>query len=98
MAKEEKEGFKYDDIVKARIPNEDMPGWIQTLRDGNFTDQEIDMILSNLNADYRKAKNPNFIEEELGKLIKYFRKEHKRILSPKEIEYLRKSIESRLED
>ena len=98
MVKEKKEGFKYQDIAKVRIPNEDMPGWIQSLREGGFTDQEIDMILSNLNVDYRKAKNPNFVEEELGKLMKYFREKYKKILNPKEIEHLKKGIESRLED
>ena len=93
-----KESFKFKDIGRVRIPNEDMPNWIQTLREGGFTDEEIDIILSNLNVEYRKTKNPNFVEEELNRLKEYLRKEHKRILSPEEIEYLRKSIENRLED
>lgn len=96
--KEEKEDFKYEDIVKTRIPNEEIGPWMQTLRDGGFTDKEIDMILSGLNVDYRKAKNPHFVEEELSKLKRYFLKEHHRILTTVEIEYLKKGIQSRLED
>ena len=96
--KEKKEDFKYEDIVKTRIPNEEIGPWMQTLRDGGFTDREIDMILSNLNAEYRKAKNPHFVEEELGRLKRHFFKEHHRILTAEEIEYLRKGIQSRSED
>ena len=55
--KENEEKLKHgDEIVRARIANEDMPEWIQTLRKGDFTEQEIDMILSNLNAYEAKPR------------------------------------------
>jgi len=92
-----KEGLKYEDIVKTRVPNEEVGSWMQTLREGGFTDQEIDVFLSQMNADYRKAKNPHFIEQELSKIKKHFLKDHHRILTLQEIEHLKKSIESRLE-
>jgi len=96
----EKEKFKLkkgEEIVKARIPDKDMPGWIKTLREGGFSDEEIDLILSRLNKTYKEKSNPNWVEDELTELKRYFRKQYNRILTPQEIEYLKRGIKSREE-
>lgn len=87
-----------EEIIKTGIPNEDMPGWIQSLREGGFTDEEMDIFLSNLNAEYRKIKNPNFIDEKLDELIEYIKKRYKKTLNSEQIKYLRKGIESQLKE
>lgn len=43
-------------ILKIRIPDEAVQDWIKTLIEENFSQQEIDSILSNLNEEYRKTK------------------------------------------
>ena len=85
-------------IVKARIPDEDLPGWIGTLKDGGFTQEEIDMIISGLNKKYFEERKPEIIERELVKIMKEYREEKGAILTPEEIDYLKASIESRFKD
>lgn len=92
-----KEG-KFEKIEKVRIPDEDMPEWIKTLREGGFSDEEMDLILENLNPTYRKMKDPDFVEKELERLRKDLFEKIGRPLTREEIEHLRKSIESRLEE
>ena len=89
---------KFGKIEKVRIPDEDMPSWIETLRKGGFNDEEMDLILENLNPTYRKMKNPDFVEKELERLKVHLFKGLGRSLTKEEIDYLRKGIESRLED
>ena len=47
---------------KITIPDDDMPGWMQTLREGGFSDAEIDSILSHLNSTYGGMKRREFID------------------------------------
>ncbi|MBU2564252.1 hypothetical protein KKA23_01595 [Patescibacteria group bacterium] len=81
-----------------RIPDEDVDNWIKSLQDGGFSDKEIDLIVENLNVDYKKRKNPDFVEEELEKLKKYLFDKIGRSLTQEEIDYLTKGIRNRLED
>ena len=89
---------KFGKIEKVRIPDEDMPGWIETLRKGGFSDEEMDLILENLNPTYKKMKNPDFVEKELESLKDCLFKRLGRSLTKEEIDHLKKGIESRLED
>jgi hypothetical protein len=83
-------------IVGARIPDEDMPGWMETLRQGNFSEEEIDAILGHLNATYFDAKGASMVEKELASTIKYIEGKTKKPLDPEQKEYLKKGIEQRL--
>ena len=87
-----------EEIIKMRVPNENVSEWMETLRKGGFTDEEINMIMSSLNKEYMKASNPHFVENELEKLKNYFSKEYGRILTVEEIKYLENGIKSRLEE
>ncbi|MDP2934270.1 MAG: hypothetical protein Q8N59_00645 [bacterium] len=89
---------KGEEIVKARILDEDLPGWIGTLKDGGFTQEEIDMIVSRLNKTYLEERKPEMVERELKKLKKQFFEEYGKILTPEEIDYLKAGIESRFKD
>lgn len=93
-----KEGKKFEKIEKVRIPDEDVPGWIETLQKGGFNNDEIDLIVGNLNVEYKKARNPNYVEEELERVKEDLFKKMGRSLTQEEIEHLRKGIESRLEE
>lgn len=97
----EKEKFgikKNEQIVRARIPDDDLPGWIGTLKDGGFTQEEIDLVISGLNKKYLEERKPEMVERELVKVMREFRKEHRRILTPEEIDYLKAGIESRFKE
>jgi hypothetical protein len=41
---------------RARIPNDDVPGWLKALREGGLSDAEIDRVLGGLNEEYERAK------------------------------------------
>jgi hypothetical protein len=87
-----------EEIIKAQIPDEDMPGWMETLNKGGYTSKQLDSILSQMNDTYRKTKNINFVENELKRLQQYFREKYKRNLTSGEIEYLKQGIESRIKE
>lgn len=77
------------------VPDHDVPGWIQILREGGFTDQEIDSMLSNLNVTYREIKEGELVNKELGKMDEEIRNRRGTGLTEDEKELLRKGIESR---
>jgi len=89
---------KFGKIEKMGIPDDDIAGWMESLREGGFSNEEIDSILEKTNLNYSKARHPNFIEDELEKIKTEFLKDHGKELTPEEIEYFRKGIKSRLED
>ena len=81
---------------KAQTPNDDMPGWIQTLREGGLTDEEIDKNLIHLNKEYAKQKGADVVEQELKKVEKEFVAKSGRYLNEDEKEYFKKGIRERL--
>ena len=81
---------------RAQIPNDDMPGWIQVLREGGFTDGEIDRMLIHLNKEYAKQKGADVVEQELKKVEDEFTAKSGRYLNEDEKEYFRKGIRERL--
>ncbi len=82
-------------IEKLTIPDEDVPGWMQTLREGGFTDTEIDSILSNLNSTYSHEKRKGYIEAELLKMGNEIYERRGTPLSEQEKKDLKEGIESR---
>ncbi len=87
-------------IERMRIPDDDMAGWIQSLREGGFSDQEMDDILSHLNKTYAKAKGMDAIAA--AKMVKEYEEYLKTIfnitLTEKEREILQKVNEKKLEE
>ena len=51
------------EIYKGKIPDDDMIGWIQSLREGGLTDKEIDEMLSKLNKTYAEKKGLNPVDK-----------------------------------
>lgn len=84
---------KNEKIIKITLPDDDMVGWIKVLREGNFSQEEIDLILSHLNETYKIENNP--VEKELKRIKKDLREKHGRVLTSEQEEYMRKSIEGR---
>ena len=84
-------------IERTGIPDEDVPSWIKTLRDGGFSDEEIDVMLSRLNVEYAKGAGINVVEKELERIEKDLLKTHGRKLTEEQRKYMRKSISNRLE-
>ena len=81
---------------KAQIPDNDMPGWIQTLREGGLTDEEIDKMLIHLNKESAKQKGADVVEQELKKVEEEFVAKSGRYLNKDEKEYFKKGIRERL--
>ncbi len=82
-------------IEKISIPNDDVPGWMQTLREGGFTDEEIDTMLVHLNPTYAGEKQKVAIEQELTKMNNEITLRRGYPLSDEEKANLKKGIESR---
>lgn len=91
--------FGQPEKPKASIPDDDAVGWINTLREGGFTQSEIDSVMSHLNKTYRDQKYPKEerIEAELKKTEEYLFKKYGQKMDNEKREYLRRSISEREE-
>jgi len=86
---------KNEQIIGMSVPDDDVPGWIQTLHEGGFSTKEIDSILGHLNKEYFNHTLEGKIDQVLKQEIEYLKIQYNRILSPEQIEYLRRGIEMR---
>lgn len=84
-------------IERTKIPDRYVPSWMQTLREGGFSDEEIDVMLSRLNVEYAKGRGIDVVEKELERIENDLLKTHERTLTKEQREYLRKSIADRPE-
>jgi hypothetical protein len=83
-----KDGFG-GKIEKVRIPDSDMTGWSEILRAENFSEKEVDAILSHLNLTYRDMAHPNWIEKELEWVEGHLKKDHGKNLTEDQKERFR---------
>ena len=76
------------------IPDDDMLGWMRMLREGGFSDAEIDRILSGLNAEYFRVK----MTEDMRKGFEHTLAKKERVkgrrLKPEEVKVLLESYRS----
>jgi hypothetical protein len=86
---------KFESVQKMKIPDDDMVGWINVLRDGGFSQEEIDSMLAHLNKTYREMTGNKIVEKELEDLREYLKKKHGKDLSQEQLEYYRKVFESK---
>lgn len=56
-------------VAKARIPDADMSGWIESLREGGFDDKEIDEIFLQLNPAYKEQKFSPRMKEAFNEFV-----------------------------
>ena len=85
-------------IEKVTIPDSDMPGWIEVMRNSDLNQEEIDWFLARLNSTYAKAKGIPDIEGELTEIEKYYEKEYGRRLTEEQRQYFRAGIAERLKN
>lgn len=85
-------------IEKFSIPDEDMPGWIKTLREGGFNQIEIDYILTGLNKTYFDMKKPEMIKMLIDNVKHKVLVKTGRLLTPEQARYLAKVIEEKFKD
>ncbi len=98
MNKENIQRQEGEKVVKIRIPDRDMSGWIETLRNGGLNDGQIDLILAHLNKTYAEQKgvfNEDIVDEEMKKLERHIFEIEGRGLTKEQRDYLRKGIEDR---
>lgn len=82
-------------IEKISIPDEHMLDWMQTLRKGGFTNEEIDSIFSHLNTTYAGIKKKEYVDREIQNMKDEVKKRSGRELTLEEINKIREGIESR---
>ncbi|MBI5913364.1 hypothetical protein HY839_02890 [Candidatus Azambacteria bacterium] len=88
----------FERIRRIRIPDEEVPAWMETLREGGFNDDEIDTIMAYCDAAYFELKRSGLAEQEVEKIKESFLKGYGKALSEGEIEYIRKAIEQQLDE
>ncbi len=71
-------------VAKMRIPDADMQGWIESLREGNLDDREIDEILSHLNPTYKEQNFSPRMKESLKEFVTLIEESAGRKLTPEE--------------
>lgn len=86
---------KVEKIQKITIPDDDMPGWIKTLHEGGFSSEQIDAILSHLNATYEGKKREEYVNKELSKMEAEVAGRRGRGFTEEEKEEIKRGIESR---
>lgn len=78
------------------VPDEEVVPWMKTLRENEFSDEEIDRILTWLNAEYARIKLPELVDGEVRKVLERMRQRDEGTLSPEEVEKLREEIRKEL--
>lgn len=81
---------------KAYIPDSDMVGWIETLRELGLSQDEMDRMLANLNDAYKKGLGEKYVRMEVEKLAEKS-KENGIILTQYQREHLADQIRKSLE-
>lgn len=74
------------------VPDDEVMPWMKTLRDNGFSDEEIDRMLTWLNAEYARVKLPEIVDTEVKKVLERMRQHDEGTLSRQEIEKLRDAI------
>ncbi|MBS3902944.1 MAG: hypothetical protein KGZ30_01045 [Anaplasmataceae bacterium] len=82
-------------IEKVSIPDNDMPGWINVLREGGLNDEEINTMLSRLNQTYATLKEQEVVDRELQRMDAEIEERRGSGLTEEEREALRAGIQSR---
>jgi len=80
------------------IPNDDVFGWMETLRGGGLSAEEIDKVLEESNLDYWRAKNITSIEKGMEIIKRKFFEKSNRNLTKEETEYFKILLEKILKD
>lgn len=92
--KEKPSRYNFENV---RIPDSDVPGWINTLRELGMSQEEVDGFLSRLNLAYDDHLGGPFVESELNKIEQKTLEKRGTLLTEEEKEYFRKAIRSRYE-
>lgn len=98
MSREISEIEPGSEITRISIPDDDMIGWIETLRAGGFGAEEMDSILEHLNDQYFEVKNKKIIDESLREGVGSLEKTIGRKLTQEEIDKLRQLAKKHIRD
>ena len=83
-------------IAKISVPDENIPEWMNVLREGGMNEDEMDRILIHLNKTYGKLKAPFVIEREIEKIKEELVKEYKYHLNDEQEQLIRKGLEDKM--
>lgn len=77
---------------KLKIPDDDLPNWMQTLHEGGFSFEEIDSMFTKLNTTWREKKIDELAEQGLEELEKKTIASRGRGFTREERDYFRGAI------
>ena len=69
---------------EVRVPDDAVPGWMQTLREGGHSDAEIDRFFSGLNIEYFRMKMPKDWKERFERDVSALEEKRKKRFTPDE--------------
>lgn len=85
-----------EQVTKIAIPDENVPEWMNVLREGGLNEDEMDAVLLHLNKTYRELKAPFIVEREIEKIKEDLIKEYKYYLNDEEEQLIRKALEEKM--
>lgn len=83
-------------ITKISIPDDSMSEWMNVLREGGLSEDEIDAILLHLNKTYKELKAPFIVEREIEKIKEDLIKEYKYYLNDEQEQLIRRELEDKM--
>ena len=83
-------------VTKISIPDDNIPEWMNVLREGGINEEEMDAILMHLNKTYSNLKAPFIIEREIEKIKEELVKEYKYYLNDEQEQLIRKGLEEKM--
>lgn len=87
---------KIEQIVRMAVPDNDMRGWLNVLREGGLSEEEIDQMMVRLNETYRNIQGSVVIDREVEKIKEMLAREHKYYINNEQEDQIRTVLGERL--
>lgn len=88
----------WEKIEKLKVPDDDVPDWMQTLHESGFSSDEIDAMMRHLNDEYATQKLRNIIEQEVEAIDRMLQTKRGAKMSAREREVAKNFVLDRLRD
>ena len=81
-------------IERIRVPDEDAKGWIDTLHQNGFSDEEVDRVMGHLNATYAELRAKELADQDFNRILQREIQEFGKVIIPeKHLAGLREALE-----
>lgn len=87
---------KIEHIVRMTVPDSEMQGWLNVLREGGLSEEEVDAMMVRLNETYRDIRGPVIIEREVERIKELLAQEHKYHINSEQEDHIREFLREKL--